>query len=269
MPDMQKKPASSGGAEVIRVENFHAAFSGRTVIKDVNFTVNAGEIVVIAGGSGCGKSVTMKHMIGLFKPAGGRIFINGQNVEEARGEARRALLRSMGVMYQSGALFGSLTLLENVRVPLEEFTKLSADAMEAICLSKLKLVGLEKAADRLPSEISGGMQKRAAIARALALDPKIVFLDEPSAGLDPLMSAELDRLILDLRSLMGITFIVVTHELASIFTIADRCVVLDAARKTMVADDSPQNLLKHPDDPWIRSFFSRGEGDNTKPEAGA
>jgi phospholipid/cholesterol/gamma-HCH transport system ATP-binding protein len=242
---------------IIRVEHLTAAYAGVTVLENLSFNVFPGEVFVILGGSGCGKSTLLKHMIGLYQPASGRILINGEDIVTAEGDRRLAILQMFGVMYQQGALFGSMTLLENVRLPLEEFTDLPSEAMDRIALMKLKLVGLEDFAYHMPSEISGGMQKRAAIARAMALDPHILFLDEPSAGLDPITSAELDQLILSLARNLKITFVVVTHELPSIYAIADRVIMLDKRAKGLVATGRPQDLRDHPGNPWVRQFFNR------------
>jgi phospholipid/cholesterol/gamma-HCH transport system ATP-binding protein len=242
---------------IIRVENFSAAYDGQVVLANLNFEVYAGEVFAILGGSGSGKSTLLKHMIGLYKPASGRILIDGEDIAAVTGAAKLKLLRKFGVMYQSGALFGSMTLLENIALPLEEFTDLPPDAIRLIATMKLQRVGLEGVANRMPAELSGGMQKRGAIARAMALDPRLLFLDELSAGLDPVTSVELDHLVLSLAHSLKITFIVVTHELPSIFTIADRVIMLDKEEKGIIGMGNPQDLRDHSTEPRVRRFFSR------------
>jgi len=241
---------------IIELSNVDAGYPGAVILHDVTFDIHKGEIFILLGGSGCGKSTIMKHMIGLNPVLAGTLRVAG---EEWTRKTRASLCRKIGVMYQSGALFGSMTCLENVMLPLEEFSKLKRDARRERAMSLLEDVELADAAQKLPSEISGGMRKRVAIARAMALDPEIVFLDEPSAGLDPITSSSLDDLILKLRSTKGMTFVVVTHELPSIFKIADRAAMFDKARGSMIALGDPRALKASSTDPFVRKFFNRGE----------
>ncbi|MCR0984246.1 ATP-binding cassette domain-containing protein [Roseomonas pecuniae] len=249
--------ATSEHRAVIRAQGVSMGFGERVLFRDVNFEVNRGEVFVILGGSGCGKSTLLKLMIGLYRPTKGHVTILGGDLAEAEGAARRNLLTRLGVMWQSGALFGSMTLLENVMLPLEAHTDLPHEAREAVARVKLGLVGLSDAASRLPAEISGGMAKRAGIARAMALDPPILFLDEPSAGLDPVTSAGLDELIKDLARDLGTTFVVVTHELQSILAIGDRCIMLDKEAQGMIAEGDPRALRDDPPNDTVRKFFRR------------
>ena len=241
---------------VIELEHVNAGYPGVEILHDVSFTVRRGEIFALLGGSGCGKSTIMRNMIGLNAVLGGALRVLGM---EMNRKNRSRILRRIGVMYQSGALFGGMTCLQNVMLPLEEFTRLKKSERMEKARTLLAQVGLSDAETKMPSEISGGMKKRVAIARALALDPEIIFLDEPSAGLDPITSSALDDLILQIRKERGTTFVIVTHELASIFKTADRCAMFDKARRGMIAIGPPAELRDSSDDDFVRRFFARGD----------
>ncbi len=242
---------------LVEVRDLTVGYGERRVLEGINFGVRRGEVFAILGASGSGKSTLLKHLIGLYQPMRGDVLITGASIVHAEGEERLRILRKFGVLYQGGALFGSLTTFENVRLPLDEFTDLSEVAKDLIALSKLRLVGLESAATKLPADLSGGMQKRAGIARAIVMDPCILFLDEPSAGLDPITSAELDALIRELARGLGITFVMVTHELASIYSVADRVVVLDPQSRGIAAEGAPSWLCENASQPWVRQFLKR------------
>jgi len=248
---------SASATNMIEVRDLTVGYGDRVVLDRVNFQVRRGEVFAILGASGSGKSTLLKHLIGLYQPLAGDVLITGASLVRAEGEERLRILRKFGVLYQSGALFGSLTTVENVRLPLDEFTELSQMAKDLIALSKLRLVGLEAAATKVPADLSGGMQKRAGIARAIVMDPCIVFLDEPSAGLDPITSAGLDALIRELARGLGLTFVMATHELASIYAVADRVIVLDPQMQGIVAEGPPAWLRDNASQPWVRQFLKR------------
>ncbi len=240
---------------VIEVKNLVARYGQRVVLNDISLNIYPGEIFMIIGGSGCGKTTLLSHMIGLLRPVSGDVLIDRQNLNRASETERLAILKKIGALYQKGALFGSLTLLQNVALPLEELTQLPPEAVLEVAHSKLKMVGLGKFFDYMPAELSGGMQKRGALARAMALDPKILLLDEPTSGLDPITSSEIDQLIVNLSKILGVTFIIVSHDITSICRIAGRVVLLDNGK--VVAEGRPAELLKSSQPLVVRFFENR------------
>jgi phospholipid/cholesterol/gamma-HCH transport system ATP-binding protein len=243
----------------IVVEGLKMAYGDHLVQRDLTFTVNRGDIFIVMGASGCGKSTLLRHLIGLQEPAAGKVCYDGVDFWGLSSDERQQLMRRFGILYQSGALWSSLTLGENVALPLEEYTSLSRAEIADLVSFKLALVGLAGFEEFYPSEISGGMKKRAGLARAMALDPDILFFDEPSAGLDPISSLALDELIVELRTSLGATVVVVTHELPSIFAIGTNSVFLDADSRTMIAAGPPRRLLTESTHPLVRRFLTRGE----------
>ena len=259
-PDKTKsRPAGTAAPARISVRGLTMAYGSFVVMKDLEFDIAERDIFVIMGGSGCGKSTLLRHLIGLHEPAAGEVFFDGENFTATPPDRREKFIRRFGVMYQSGALWSSLTLAENVGLPLEEFTTLNARQRRELVNYKLALVGLSGYEDYYPSQVSGGMNKRAGIARAMAMDPDILFLDEPGAGLDPLSSRRLDDLILRLRDSLGSTVVIVTHELASIFAIATNAVFLDTDTRRQGAVGPPDELRQRADNPAVRLFLNRGE----------
>ena len=252
-----KTQTQTDSQDVFKVENLTMAYGDYVVMRDINFSVKKGEIFFIMGGSGCGKSTLLRHMIGLIQPAKGTIYYNGANFSDASAREKQDMLRQFGVLYQSGALWSSMSLSENIMLPLREFSNISdAEARDVVDLN-WALVGLRGVGGFYPSEISGGMAKRAGLARAIALDPQVLFFDEPSAGLDPISSHRLDELIVQMRDCLGATVVVVSHELASIFDIADRALFLDAKTKRQTAVGNPRELLES-GDADVRFFLNRG-----------
>lgn len=243
----------------IEVHDLTMAYGSFVIQKDLSFTICRGDIFIIMGGSGCGKSSLLRHLTGLKRPVSGQVLYRGTDFWTAEHDQQEAIKRRFGVLFQSGALFSSLTLAENVALPLDAYTDLEADDIRELVSLKLALVGLAGFEEFYPAEISGGMRKRAGLARAMALDPEVLFFDEPSAGLDPLSSRRLDDLILELRDSLGATIVIVTHELASLFAIGNNSVFLDAETRTMIAGGDPKALLEHCNDPKVKSFLTRGE----------
>ena len=249
----------------IDVSDLTMAYDERVIMKDLGFQVQRGEIFVIMGGSGSGKSTLLKHLIGLKKPTTGTIQFDGEDFGGADERTRKGILRRMGVLYQNGALWSGLTLAENVALPMEEFTEMSAETIAEVVSLKLALVGLGGLGSLYPVEISGGMRKRAALARAVALDPEVLFFDEPSSGLDPITASRLDDLILQIRSCFGTTIVIVSHDLASIFKVADRALFLDMEEKTMTGLGSPVDLRENPPTEEVHRFLTRNNEDTDAP----
>ena len=254
---MNSASEKKGKRPIIQVRDLEARYGEEVILNQVTFDVYDGEIFVILGGSGCGKSTLLKHMVGLIRPYAGQVMIDGDDISRCDTATFHRVLRKIGILYQGGALFGSMTLAQNISLPVEEYTDLTPEAIVALVRMKLSLVHLNGYEDHLPSEISGGMKKRAGLARAMALNPKILFFDEPSAGLDPVTSAGIDHLILHINKALGTTMVIVTHELQSIFTVAQRVIMLDSEAKGIIAEGDPEFLRDHSSNPTVRSFFNR------------
>ena len=243
--------------KIIQVRDLTLGYGTDIILENISFDVLEGEIFIVLGGSGCGKSTLLKHLIGLMTPLSGRIHIDGENISNCDETKFKKILRKIGVLYQSTALFGSMTIAENVSLPIKEYTDLSQKSVDTLVKMKLNMVNLKGYENHLPSEISGGMRKRAGLARAMALNPKILFFDEPSAGLDPVTSVELDNLIIHLNKSLGTTMVIVTHELQSIYNVAHRVIMLDKQTKGIIAEGNPKHLKDHSDNPFVRNFFNR------------
>ncbi|MBF0314849.1 MAG: ATP-binding cassette domain-containing protein [Oligoflexia bacterium] len=239
---------------IIQVKNLVAKYGEKTVLEDIVFEISTGDIFMIVGGSGCGKTTLLKHMIGLLEPFSGQILIDGEDLFTSNAEKQLLILRKIGVLFQSGALFASLKVLANIQLPLKELTNLPEEAIVLIAKNKLKMVGLSETLDIFPAELSGGMQKRVAVARAMALDPQILFLDEPTSGLDPISASEMDNLIVTLAKILGITFVIISHDLISITRIGKKVIFLHEGH--VIAQGDPRELKQHPH-PLVMKFFSR------------
>jgi phospholipid/cholesterol/gamma-HCH transport system ATP-binding protein len=243
--------------KIIQVRDLTVGYETDIILENISFDVLEGEIFIVLGGSGCGKSTLLKHLIGLLPPLSGRVLIDGEDISNCDETTFKKILRKIGVLYQSAALFGSMTIAENVSLPIKEYTDLPQKSVDTLVKMKLNMVNLKGYENHLPSEISGGMRKRAGLARAMALNPKILFFDEPSAGLDPVTSVELDNLIIHLNKSLGTTMVIVTHELQSIFNVAHRVIMLDKQTKGIIAEGNPQHLKDNSENPFVRNFFNR------------
>jgi len=243
--------------KIIQVRDLTVGYETDIILENISFDVLEGEIFIVLGGSGCGKSTLLKHLIGLISPLSGQILIDGEDISNCDETTFKKILRKIGVLYQSSALFGSMTIAENVSLPIKEYTDLPQKSVDTLVKMKLNMVNLNGYENHLPSEISGGMRKRAGLARAMALNPKILFFDEPSAGLDPVTSVELDNLIIHLNKSLGTTMVIVTHELQSIFNVAHRVIMLDKQTKGIIAEGSPMHLKDHSENSFVRNFFNR------------
>lgn len=261
--DVKAKP-------IIKIQNLVARYGDDVILEDVSFQINEGEILIILGPSGCGKTTLLRHMVGLNAPYSGTVWIDGDDITACTDTVLQQVFRKIGILFQGSALFGSMTLAENLAVPVTEYTDFPAATRDNLIRMKLCQVDLGDYANFLPSEISGGMKKRAGVARALALNPKILFLDEPTAGLDPISAAELDNLILKINRISGTTIVIITHELATIFKVAHRVIMLEKSKKGIIAQGDPASLKKNSNNPLVRRFFNPRAGIESQPiEQGA